>query len=98
MSLADSVQATLSGETAVATRPRCIPCFLLRVTVSIGLLAAALWLSSAEVAWHELAGLPLATLASCVLLSLAIVPLLGWRWFLIARRMAPGRRLPSLWS
>lgn len=71
----------------------------LRVILSAGLFAAALWLAAAaDVDWRQAMALGTDTLALCLMLCGATVLLLAWRWRIVASRLVEQELLPSMTS
>ncbi|RUV15679.1 lysylphosphatidylglycerol synthase transmembrane domain-containing protein [Mesorhizobium sp. M7A.F.Ca.MR.245.00.0.0] len=67
-----------------------------RVALSGTLLAAAMWLSSDEFAWRDLAAIGPGSIATCLLLSGVIVFTLAWRWRYIVATTTEAPTVPSM--
>lgn len=67
-----------------------------RLGLSAALFAAALWLSPNTLAWRDLAGIGIGSIAACLVLSAGLVLLLAWRWRWLMSATTQAMSLPSL--
>ena len=75
------------------------PGLVVRVTVSVGLLAATFWLTSDKLDWRQLQNLDAVTLCICAVLSVAVIWLLAWRWRRVTGAVVrDGSRVPGIGS
>ncbi len=64
------------------------PGLVVRVVLSVGLLATAVWLTSDRLDWRHLAALNAPTIIACVLLSALLLWVLAWRWRLVVAELS----------
>ncbi len=69
----------------------------LRIVLSVGLFAAALWLAAGQVAWGDISALGPGTLLLCLGLTGLILWFMAWRWrFVLARFSRGDAPLPGI--
>lgn len=71
---------------------------VLRIALSAGLFAAALWLAAGKVDWRQVTVVGADTIALCLMLSAATVLLLAWRWRIVVSRLAGQDGVPGMLS
>jgi uncharacterized membrane protein YbhN (UPF0104 family) len=68
-----------------------------RVVLSVGLLAAAIWLAPQSLDFRQLAALGPGVIVACLLLSVLMIGLLAWRWQVITSGIVEGKvALPQM--
>lgn len=72
-----------------------IAMLMLRVVLSGGLLGLTLWLSTEQLAWRDFLKIDPSSIVICLLLSVAMVTIIGWRWRFVVARTISVRQIPS---
>lgn len=88
----------LTAATADPAKLWKIASLALRILLSGGLFAVALWLAAGRVDWRQAGEIGAATLFLGFALSVATVFVLAWRWRIVAARLAGSDRLPGMLS